>query len=354
MDTAVAVPVLGYQREMKGRGHSSTFTGWVGWTVVKAAVGLALLLPQAWIDGCSRPSHGEASVSRVDPQSGQAGATGEAAVLVGAGDIASCQEPEGARATARLLEQVPGTIFAAGDLAYERGSPAEFRTCYDTTWGEFKARTKPVPGNHEYADPKATGYFQYWGEQAGPLGQGYYSYDLGAWHIIALNTNCSARVLGGCGEGSPEEVWLRHDLADHPNACVVAYGHHPLFSSGILKSHAIHPELKPLWQDLYTAHVAVVVAGHEHSYERFAPQNPDGLADPVNGIREFVVGTGGRSLDPLGFAMANSEVRNAGTYGVLKLTLLPGRYTWQFIPVEGKTFFDSGSGECSRGASTRK
>jgi hypothetical protein len=208
-------------------------------------------------------------------------------------------------------------------------------------------------GNHEYADATASGYFQYWGAQAGPTGKGYYSYDLGSWHIVALNTNCAAKDLGGCGAGSPQETWLRKDLAEHPNACILAYGHHALFSSGVFKSHAIHPELRELWKDLYAAHAALVVVGHEHSYERFAPQDPDGHADPVNGIREIVVGTGGRSHDPLGFAIANSEVRNTDTYGVIKLTLTPGHYTWQFLPVEGKTFTDAGSGECPQQAAPK-
>jgi acid phosphatase type 7 len=245
-----------------------------------------------------------------------------------------------------LLEQIPGTIFAAGDLAYERGSAAEFQNCYGSTWGEFKARTRPTLGNHEYADKSASAYFHYWGAQAGPAGKGYYSYDLGSWHIVALNTNCAAQGLGGCGKGSPQEEWLGKDLAEHPDSCVLAYGHHALFSSGVFKSHAIHGELQELWRDLYAAHAALVLAGHEHSYERFAPQDPDGHADPVNGIREIVVGTGGRSHDPLGFAIANSEIRDTDTYGVIKLTLTPGHYTWQFIPEEGKSFGDSGSGVC--------
>ena len=201
-------------------------------------------------------------------------------------------------------------------------------------------------GNHEYAEPKAAAYFQYWGAQAGLPGAGYYSYDLGSWHIVALNTNCGAQGLGGCGHSSLQEEWLRKDLAAHPDACILAYGHHALFSSGVFKSHAIHPELREFWRDLYVAHASVVLAGHEHSYERFAPQDPDGHADAANGIREIVVGTGGRSHDPLGFALANSELRNTDTYGVLKLTLTPGHYTWEFIPEEGKTFTDSGSGEC--------
>ncbi len=267
-------------------------------------------------------------------------------VLVGAGDIASCKSPEGARATAKLIEQIPGTVFAAGDLAYEKGSTEEFKKCYDPAWGRFKNRTKPALGNHDYVDPTASGYFQYWGTQAGLRGKGYYSYDLGDWHIVVLNTNCNAKDLGGCAAGSPEEAWLKEDLAKRPNACILAYGHHALFSSGVFKRHAVHPELKQLWEDLYAAHADLVLAGHEHSYERFAPQDPEGKADPANGIREIVAGTGGRSHDLLGFATPNSEAREWDTFGVLKLTLSPGKYTWEFIPEEGKTFHDAGSGVC--------
>lgn len=267
--------------------------------------------------------------------------------LVGAGDIAGCKSIEGAKATAKLIEKIPGTVFAAGDLAYEHGNAEEFQNCYGPTWGRFKNRTRPAPGNHEYGGPNdATAYFQYWGDQAGPVGKGYYSYDLGVWHIVSLNTNCDAPGLGGCGAGSPEELWLRDDLSRHPNSCIVAYGHHALFSSGIFKRHAMRPEVKPLWQDLYYAHADLMLVGHEHSYERFAAQDPDGLADPEHGIREIVVGTGGRSHDPLGFAIANSEVRDANTFGVLKVTLSPRGYTWEFIPEEGKTFRDSGVAVC--------
>jgi hypothetical protein len=267
-------------------------------------------------------------------------------VLVGAGDIASCKSPEGARVTAKLIEQIPGTVFAAGDLAYESGSPDDFEFCYGPTWGRFKDRTKPALGNHEYVNPTAHGYFEYWGAQAGPPGKGYYSYDLGAWHVVVLNTNCYAQNLGGCAAGSPQETWLTHDLAAHPHACILAYGHHALFSSGLFKSHAVHPELKQFWKDLYAAHADLILAGHEHSYERFTPQDPEGHADPEHGIREIVVGTGGRSHDLLGFATPNSELREWDTYGVLKLTLSPGKYEWEFIPEEGKTFHDSGSGVC--------
>lgn len=318
---------------------------WTSWLLLLPAYG--------WAISCSRTEQPSAVEHREDPSPSQASPDGQAFTLVGAGDIASCQNIEGARATSKLLERIPGTIFAAGDLAYERGTAAEFQNCYDTTWGEFKARTRPVPGNHEYGEPTASAYFKYWGKQAGPEGKGYYSYDLGSWHIVGLNTNCTVKGLGGCATGSPEEEWLRQDLADHPDACILAYSHQALFSSGLLKTHAIHPELKEFWRDLYAAHAALFLVGHEHSYERFAPQDPDGHADPANGIREIVIGTGGRSHDPLGFSIPNSEVRNASTYGVLKLTLTPGHYSWQFIPVEGETFTDSGSGECPNHAAPK-
>lgn len=273
-------------------------------------------------------------------------ASEQTTVLVGAGDIVGCRDPQGALATARLIEKIPGTVFAVGDLVYDAATLSQFQKCYDAAWGEFKERTRPALGNHEYRDPRATPYFQYWGALAGPVGKGYYSYDLGAWHVVVLNTNCTAAGVGGCEEGSPQEIWLRRDLREHRDGCIVAYGHHALFSSGFFRSHAVHPELKAFWADLYAVHADVIVDGHEHSYERFAPQDPDGRADPQHGIREIVVGTGGRSHNPLGLALPNSEVRNFDTYGVLKLTLSPQSYTWEFIPEEGRTFHDSGVGTC--------
>lgn len=267
-------------------------------------------------------------------------------VLVGAGDIAGCSDLSGAQATAKLIEAIPGTVFAAGDLAYQHGTDEEFQKCYDPTWGRFKARTRPAPGNHEYTGSIATGYFNYWGKQAGDPGKGYYSFDLGAWHVVVLNTNCGVKELAGCSEGSPEETWLKQDLAAHSSGCILAYGHHALFSSGLLAKHAEHPELTAFWQDLYDAHADLILAGHEHSYERFAPQNPEGNPDPEHGIREIVVGTGGRSHTPLGSAKPNSEVRDDRTYGVLKLTLAPGKYKWEFIPAAGQSFTDSGEGVC--------
>jgi hypothetical protein len=274
--------------------------------------------------------------------------------LVGAGDIAGCDDLSGAIATAKLIDGIPGTVFAAGDLVYEQGTFAEFRNCYEPTWGKFKNRTRPAAGNHDYNGAGATGYFRYWGKHAGEPKKGYYSYDLGAWHVLVLNTNCYVKELSGCGEGSAEETWLRQDLAAHPNACIVAYGHHALFSSGWLAQHARHPELRALWQDLYAAHADLVLAGHEHSYERFAPQDPDGNADREHGIREIVVGTGGRSHTPLSFPQPNSEVRNFDTFGVLKLTLWPGKFTWEFVPEAGKVFRDSGEGTCHSAVEPRR
>jgi len=272
----------------------------------------------------------------------------ETFILVGAGDIAACKALEGAEATAKLIDGIPGEVFAAGDLAYEKGTAEEVKNCYDKTWGRFKNRTHPTPGNHEfYGFKDGSPYFDYWGAQAGEREKGYYSFDLGGWHVIALNTNCAAPGLGGCDAGSPQDVWLQKDLAEHQKSCIVAFGHHALYSSGVFKSHAIHPELRQLWRDLYDAHADLVLNGHEHSYERFAPQDPYGNFDEKRGIPEFVVGTGGRSHGPLGFPVPNSLVRNAGTFGVLKLTLSTGKYSWEFVPVEGSTeFHDSGEGTC--------
>ncbi len=266
------------------------------------------------------------------------------AVLVGAGDIAVCSDLSGAQATAKLLDGVPGTVFTLGDLAYPDGRPEDFAHCYDPTWGRHKARTRPSLGNHDYHTPKAAGYFGYWGDRAGDPGKGYYSYDAGAWHVVVVNSNCGE--VGGCGAGSPQERWLRADLEAHPTRCALAYWHHPLFSSGVKPSHALHPEMRPIWQALYDAGAELVVNGHEHNYERFAPQSPDGSADSLHGIREIVAGVGGRSFDALVEPKPNSEVRSDDAFGVLKLTLHPDAYDWEFLPVPGRTFTDSGKGTC--------
>jgi hypothetical protein len=262
-------------------------------------------------------------------------------VLIGAGDIADCTDLSGAEATAKLLEQNTGTVMAVGDLAYPDGSKENF-DCYDKTWGRVKARTRPAVGNHEFHSTGATFYFKYFGAAAGDAKEGYYSYELGTWHIVVLNSECAE--VGGCNAGSRQEKWLRGDLAAHPAACTLAYWHKPLFSSG--GKHGDDPEIKPLWQALYEANADVVVNGHDHDYERFAPQDPDAKADARRGIREFVAGTGGKNHRAFAEPHANSEVRNADAFGVLKLTLKPGGYDWQFIPEPGKNFTDAGSGVC--------
>jgi len=263
------------------------------------------------------------------------------AVLVGAGDIADCTDLSGAEATAKLLEKIPGTVMAVGDLAYPDGNPENF-ACYDKTWGRVKNRTRPAPGNHEFHSAGATYYFQYFGAAAGESNKGYYSYELGAWHIVVLNSECVE--VGGCDAASPQGKWLREDLAAHPVACTLAYFHKPLFSSG--GKHGDDLTIRPLWDALYAANADVIVSGHDHDYERFAPQTPDAQPDPARGIREFVAGTGGKNHRPFGAQNANSEVRDAEAFGVLKLTLLPGSYAWQFVPEAGKTFTDSGQGAC--------
>jgi acid phosphatase type 7 len=261
-------------------------------------------------------------------------------VIVAAGDIADCSS-DGDEATARIVVGMEGTVLTLGDNAYEDGTAQDFSECYEPTWGQFKERTRPAPGNHDYETEGASAYFDYFGEAAGEPGKGYYSYDLGQWHIVALNSNCEDV---GCGASSPQLRWLEADLAKDAKTCTLAYFHYPLFSSG--KYRPGIREVKPLWEALYAADADVVLNGHDHNYQRFAPQDPDGNADPQRGIREFVVGTGGRSHYSILGPIANSEVYNDETYGVLKLTPHPEGYEWRFIPVEGETFTDSGSARC--------
>jgi hypothetical protein len=299
---------------------------------VKSALTNAVVLLLSCFVGFPQERAGASALSPSDNQ---------AAVLVGAGDIADCKDLSGAEATAKLLDKIPGTVMAVGDLAYPDGSKENF-TCYAKTWGRAKSRTRPAPGNHEFRFAGASPYFDYFGAAAGDPKTGYYSYELGTWHIIVLNSEC--KDVGGCEAGSTQEKWLRADLAAHPAACTLAYWHKPLFSSG--SAHGNDLRVKPLFQALYEANADVLVTGHDHDYERFAPQTPDGAADPARGIREFVVGTGGKDHRPFGSPKPNSELRDATAFGVLKLTLKPNAYDWQFIPEAGKSFTDSGSGTC--------
>jgi hypothetical protein len=284
--------------------------------------------------GPDRPTSPEPGPSPVPPPS--AGPE----VFVGAGDIGWCGLP-GAQLTAALLDGIPGTVFTAGDNSYMSGTSDEFQRCYDPHWGRHLGRTWPVPGNHDYADGKsdASAYYSYFAASAGAPapGSGYYSFNLGAWHIVALNSEISAFP------GSAQEAWLRRDLSGSQSKCTLAFFHTPVFGSG---SNGSNPHMQVAWRALYEAGADVVVNAHNHSYERFAPQNPDGVMDPARGMREFVVGTGGAQLTDFPRTLPNSEVRNNTSWGVLKLTLWSDRYDWQFIPVSGQSFTDIGSGNC--------
>ena len=262
-------------------------------------------------------------------------------VLVGAGDISTCTNA-GDTKTAALIEDIAGTVFTAGDNAYPSGALGDFEDCYEPTWGAFSDRTRPSPGNHDYETLDALGYFAYFGSAAGNQGEGWYAYDLGAWRVYALNSNCAP--VGGCGKGSAQLQWLKADLAANPTRCIAAYWHHPLFSSG---EHGNSPKVKPFWRALYAAGADVIINGHDHDYERFARQEPDGDRNTA-GIREFVVGTGGAERRSFANIKANSQIRDANTFGVLKLTLHATSYDFEFVPQAGKTFTDARTGvQCS-------
>jgi Calcineurin-like phosphoesterase/WD40-like Beta Propeller Repeat len=290
---------------------------------------------------------------------------GYAPVIAAAGDIACdpnasqfngglgipgwCQQ----KYTSDILETMDlSAVLMLGDGQYADGRLAAWYASFDPTWGRLKWLMHPVPGNHEYRDPGAAAYFDYFdgpGATDGPAGWrglGYYSFDVGTWHIIALNSGCasgpSERSGVDCALGSPQEQWLRADLAAHPARCTLAFWHHPLRSSGLGSDNLA---MLPIWQDLYAAGVDVVLNGHDHAYERFAPQTPDATPDPVNGIRQFVVGTGGHDLQRVSTLRPNSEVRSRA-FGVLQLTLRPSSYQWQFVSELGGSFTDSGTTAC--------
>lgn len=266
----------------------------------------------------------------------------EPVVLVGAGDIANCaiSDGSGAVATAALLDRIPGTVFTVGDHAYPSGTSKEFRDCYDASWGRHKARTRPAPGNHDYITAKAKGYYDYFGDSAGPDRRGYYSFKLGAWHVVSLNSFIAA------DRGSPQIEWLRKDLKDNRATCTLAYWHIPVFSSGPHGSDVrTSAHMLEAWRVLYEFGADVVINGHDHDYERFAPQDPKGKADP-RGVREFVVGTGGAGMYDFRQIRANSEVRSSRSYGVLKLVLSATDYNWDFVSGAGEPFQDRGTSTC--------
>ena len=257
-------------------------------------------------------------------------------VLVGAGDIATC-DLESDEATAALLDTIPGTVFTAGDNVYPDGTDAEFADCYHPNWGRHRARTRPAAGNHDYNTAGATGYYAYFGSAAGAPGEGYYSYDLGTWHVVVLNSNLSDV------DTAAQLTWLEADLAASQATCTVAYWHHPRFSSGF---HGSDAAMQPFWDALYVAGVEIAIGGHDHHYERFAPQDADGELDLAAGVRQFVVGTGGIDLFLAPFAQENSEVRRSNVHGVLKLSLGSGFYGWEFVAASGAAFTDAGRSAC--------
>jgi len=256
-------------------------------------------------------------------------------VVLIAGDVAQCDTP-GARLTGQLIASLPYPVLAAGDLAYPKGSAEDYARCYAPHWGSFKERTYPAPGNHDYRTEDADGYFAYFGARAGDAAKGYYSFDLGAWHILSLNSNRELEP------GSAQLQWLEADLRQHRQRCVLAYWHHPRYSSG---PHGADPRMQPLWALLQRHGVSVVVAGHDHIYERFAPMNARGELDIVRGLRSFVVGTGGARHYALKQRQPLSEAADQA-WGVLKMTLRATGYAWEFLPVPGHSLRDAGSAEC--------
>ena len=273
-----------------------------------------------------------------EPGSASIGPDGDAH-LVGAGDIARCGE-QGDEQTAALIAAIPGTVFVAGDGAYDDGSATQYRSCYEGSWGQFKDRTRPVPGNHDYVTADAAGYLGYWGAQARPNGTTWYAFETGAWHVVMLDSNCDK--VGGCGPESAQGRWLAADLKASNAQCTLAIFHHPRWSSG---EHGNDRDMDAFWRPLHAAGVDLIVNGHDHDYERFAPLDPSGAEDRQHGIRELVVGTGGGVLRQFSATAAHSEFRLAGAYGVIELVLRPTSYAWAFDPVDGGVS-DRGSSLC--------
>jgi 3',5'-cyclic AMP phosphodiesterase CpdA len=268
-----------------------------------------------------------------------------ATTLLAAGDIAECDH-QGDEATARILADYPSaTIATLGDNAYDKGTAQEFENCYGPSWGKFRDRTKPATGNHDLSTKNAQGYWEYFGDRGGPYDEYFYSYDIGVWRVVVLNSDCWR--VGGCDLDDLQARWLRDELRQRGRRCTLAYWHRPPFSSGRYGEPKETGRVLPLWQILYEEGVDLLLTAHEHSYERFTPMDAAGKQDDVNGVRLIVVGTGGGNLRPFeNPPLPTTVVRNDDTWGVLKLTLSAGKYKWNFLPVQGSTFTDSGSGTC--------
>jgi hypothetical protein len=306
----------------------------------RIAVTVAALLATAAAAGLAGCQHADRP-ARSDPVIVAAGdiACGPADKLGNdtSGELSVCRQ----MATSDLVLAIhPTAVLELGDNQYPVGRYLSYEHYFGPSWGRFDAISRPVPGNHEYLSRDANGYYRYFGASAGDPGRGYYSYDLGHWHLIALNAECA--FIGGCSAGSPEERWLAADLRQHPAACILAYWHQPRFSSG---QHGDEPVYDAFWRDLFAAHADAVLNGHDHDYERFAPQDPSGHADPA-GIREFVVGTGGKSHYRFKHIKPNSVVRNDTASGVLVMTLHPDSYSWRFESAGSGSFRDSGTARC--------
>ncbi|MBC3869779.1 metallophosphoesterase family protein [Undibacterium oligocarboniphilum] len=266
--------------------------------------------------------------------------------LYAAGDIADCHKKTAvdsmaARTSDLILSHLnndpDALVLTLGDNTYPVGRPEEFSRCYEPTWGRFKNRTLPAPGNHEYGMPKALGYFNYFGDLAGPERRGYYAVQAGHWKIISLNSNLDPQAM------QKQLEWLQQELTQKKSRCTLAFWHHPVFSSG---GHGRNERMQPAWKILANAQADLVLAAHDHDYERFVPLDGNGERDDKNGMRSFVVGTGGAQLTPMFLPRLSTEIRDNSTHGVLKLRLHEQSYEWEFLPVPGQRFTDKGSGNC--------
>ena len=301
------------------------------------SVGLVVLLSVCTGDTHTITSPQTRSTPRV-PFASMAVVPVSTTVLIGGGNIATCSGNDDEK-TAGILDTVPGTIFTTGNAAYPNGTDAAYSSCFNpsTTWGRHKARILPAPGDQDYKTANATGYYNYFGAAAGDPTKGYYSYDIGTWHLIALNSNCG---YVACKAGSAQETWLANDLATHPNRCTLAYFHHPLFSAG----PTTHSAVKPFWNDLYAAHADVVLNGHKHNYERLTKLNPSG-APVADGIRKIIAGTGGENHSISATLYPGTKASDGGHFGILEMTLHPAGYDWQFVSDTGSVI-DGGSDAC--------
>jgi hypothetical protein len=312
-------------------------------SVVRAREFGVLMALLAIVIGACVPSASPSATPDPLPSAVESAAAAAVPAVLAAGDIAAC-DSEGDEATAALLDHEDGTILALGDLAYPTGNARDFASCYDPTWGRHRGRTLATPGNHEYETDGAGPYFDYFDAQAGRPGPSWYAVELGDWLLISLDSNCEE--VGGCGADSPQSLWLADRLAARPvHECTLAFWHHPRWTSGL--GHGSDPRTDSWWRQLYSAGADLVLSGHEHVYERFAPLDADGESED-DGLVQFVVGTGGRSLYEFETILPASAAHDNTSFGILHLTLRPGAYDWEWVPVAGSDsgFTDAGTAEC--------